>query len=65
MWETLSKAWYINESLAWGEQDGDFENEVFYTPIGIFEKEDIIFTMLLHPKTHLEVNSHIYFTIVK
>jgi len=51
--------------LAWGEQDGDFENEVFYTPIGIFEKEDIIFTMLLHPKTHLEVNSHIYSTIVK
>jgi hypothetical protein len=37
--------------LAWGEQDGDSEDEVFYTPIKILEKEDISFTTLLHPKT--------------
>jgi hypothetical protein len=51
--------------LAWGEQDGDYEDEVFYTPIGIPEREDTSFTMLLHPKTHLEVNSHIYSIIAK
>ncbi len=65
MWETLNRAWYVDESLAWGEQDGDSEDELFYTPIGIPEKEDISFTTLLHPKTHLEIYSHIYSTIVK
>lgn len=64
-WETLSRAWYVDESLAWGEQHGDFEDELFYTPIGIPKKEDTSFTTLLHPKTHLEVNLHIYSTIVK
>ncbi len=65
MWETLSRAWYVDESLAWGEQDGDSEDEMFNTPVGIPEKEDTNFTMLLHPKTHLKVNSQIYSTIVK
>lgn len=65
MWKTISRAWYADESLAWGEQDGDFEDDVFYTPIGIPEKKDTSFTTLLHPKTHLDINSHIYFTIVK
>jgi hypothetical protein len=51
--------------LAWGEQDGDSEDEMFNTPVGIPEKEDTNFTMLLHPKTHLKVNSQIYSTIVK
>jgi hypothetical protein len=32
IWETLSKAQYANEKLAWG--DGDFEDQIFYTPLG-------------------------------
>jgi hypothetical protein len=29
--ETLSKAQFANEKLAWG--DGDFEDQIFYTPL--------------------------------
>jgi hypothetical protein len=65
MWETLSKAPYVDASLAWGEQDGDSEDEVFHTPIGSCKKEDTNFTTLPRPKTHLEINSHIYFAILK
>ncbi len=39
VFEILSKAWYVNENLAWGDNDGDSKDEVFYTPIGSPKKE--------------------------
>jgi hypothetical protein len=64
MWENLSKARYVDDSLASSEQDGNSEDEMFYTPIRS-HKKDTSFIMLPCPKTHLETNSHIYSTIVK
>jgi hypothetical protein len=34
VWGTLSRAWFVNEKLAWGDNDGDSEDEMFYTPLG-------------------------------
>jgi hypothetical protein len=34
MWETLIRARYANEKLAWGEYDGNiFGDETSYTPL--------------------------------
>jgi len=51
-WETLSRAQFANEKLAWGDNDGDFEDETFYTPLGSLEKEGTSFITMPCPKTH-------------
>jgi hypothetical protein len=65
VWETLSKAQFVNEKLAWGDNDGDSEDEMFYTPLGSPKKECTSFTMMPCPKTHLQVDTYLHFAIVK
>jgi hypothetical protein len=31
VWETLSRARYVNEKLVWGDNDKDFENQILHT----------------------------------
>jgi hypothetical protein len=45
--------------------DGDFEDEVFYTLIGNPKKESPSTTNLPCSKVHLEVDSYLYFAIVE
>jgi hypothetical protein len=64
MWETLSRARYANEKLAW--DDGNISSdETFYTPLRSHVKERTNNAQLLGPKIHLEVDSHLHCTIVK
>ncbi len=65
VWETLSRAWYVNEKLARGDNDGDFQNENFYTPIGSSEKEILSAISRPHSKVHFEVDSYLYSIVVE
>lgn len=65
IWETLSRAQFVNEKLAWGDNDGDFEDEMFYTPLGSPRKEGTSFTTIPSPKTYLQVDTYLHFAIVK
>ncbi len=66
MWDTLIRAWYANEKLAWGEYDGNiFGDETSYTPLRNHVKERTNSAHLSCPKVHLEIDSHLHCTIVK
>ncbi len=65
VWETLSRAWFANEKLAWGDNDGDSKDEMFYIHLGSPKKEGTSLTTMPCPKTHLQVDTNLHFAIVK
>ncbi len=67
MQETLNRAHNVNEKLAWGDQVvvGEFEDEEFHTHVRSPMNDHTIVTPQPSPKVHLEVDSHVYFAIVK
>ncbi len=64
IWETLSKARNDDEKLAW-EDEVQSEDDVFFTPLESFTKEDISGNVVSNIKTHLEVNGAMHACIVK
>jgi hypothetical protein len=68
VWETLSRAHFANEKLAWGDQVATRESksdEEFHTPTRSSMKEGTTTSPQPRPKVHLEVDSHVHSTIVK
>ncbi len=65
IWETLSRAQIADEKLAWGDNDGDFKDEMFYIPLQSPKKEGTSLITMPCPKTHLQVHTYLHFAIVK
>ncbi len=64
VWETLSRARFANEKLAW-EGEVESKDDVFFMPPKSPIREDPIPRVVLNTQVHLEVNEIVHAYIVK
>ncbi len=64
IWETLKRARFVDEKLAW-EGEVESKDDVFFTPPKNPIREDPIPSVMLSTQVHLEVNGIVHAYIVK
>lgn len=59
VWETLSRARFADEKLAWGDNDGDSKDEMFYIPLGRPKRKALV-SLLCHVLKPIYKLTHMY-----